>query len=121
MSKTQKIILAISVAISLVVVGSALLIANNKQDDKQSAAAIAQRPVSASELAKADGKDGRDCYAAIDGTVYLIKDFSLWQNGKHTPSKNMAYCGADLSKVIDKSPHGRKILDILTKVGPLTP
>ncbi len=122
MSKTQKIILIVSIVASLAMVGGALLISAKKQEPaktKQSVVAVAQHAVTQAQLAKADGKQGHDCYVAIDGTVYLIKDFSLWQDGKHTPSDGLAYCGADLSKVIDQAPHGRKILDILPKVGPL--
>lgn len=118
MHKTRKISLIASIAIGLIVLGGAFTI-STKRDDKKQSATVVQHPVSKAELAKADGKDGRDCYVAVDGTVYLIKDFSLWQNGKHTPSEGLAYCGADLSKVIDRAPHGRKILDLLPTVGRL--
>ncbi|HSX00490.1 MAG TPA: hypothetical protein VLH38_05635 [Patescibacteria group bacterium] len=117
MSKAQKIILIISVVVGLAAITGAVVVTKKRNDSNKPAA---QHAVSQAELKKADGKNGHDCLVAIDGTVYLIKDFSLWQNGKHTPSKGLAYCGADLSKAIDKAPHGRKILDLLPKVGWLT-
>ncbi len=121
MDKTRIITLSASITIALIMLAGAYAISKNRQDDKQPAAKTQQRSITRDELARADGKDGRDCYVAVDGTVYLIKDFSLWQNGNHTPSEGLAYCGADLSKIIDKAPHGRKMLELLIKTGSLIP
>jgi predicted heme/steroid binding protein len=119
MNKVQKIVLMASLAASLLIIGGALLVVKSRQ---QSAAppAAKLRPVTKAELARSDGKNGHVCLVAVDGMVYKIEDFTLWQNGKHTSSNGLAYCGADLSKVIDKAPHGRSKLDVLIKVGPLT-
>jgi len=119
MTKSQKIMVMASLVIAAIVVSGAFVIAHRKQKTPQTGPISGQQQVTGSQLATADGKNGHDCYVAIDGTVYLIKDFSLWQNGQHLPSQGLAYCGADLSKVIDQAPHGRKILDILPKVGSL--
>jgi predicted heme/steroid binding protein len=64
-----------------------------------------------------DGKDGHLCYVAVKGTVYEIKNNQYWQKGKHVPSDGQAYCGADLTNVISKSPHGESVLSQLPKVG----
>lgn len=121
MHKSEKITLIVSIIAALAILGGAYLISSLGQDKKElPVATMKQGPVSRTELAKADGKNGRSCLVAVNGIVYQIKDFSLWQDGKHTSSQGQAYCGADLSKVIDRSPHGRKILDILIKIGPLT-
>ena len=72
------------------------------------------------ELAKHDGTNGNDCYVAVDGDVYLIEGFALWQMGQHLPSNGRASCGYDLTDVIDESPHGRSKLQLLQKVGTLT-
>jgi predicted heme/steroid binding protein len=64
-----------------------------------------------------DGKDGHKCYVAVKGVVYEIADKGQWQNGEHTPSNGLAYCGADLSDAIDKSPHGSSKLEELPVVG----
>jgi predicted heme/steroid binding protein len=118
MNKKQVIALVASCIISLLIVGTALLIAHSRQ---ALSAPIRQHPVHKAELLAADGKHGHECLVAVDGIVYKIEGFSLWQNGVHTSSKGLAYCGADLSKVIDKAPHGRSILRLLITVGPLVP
>ena len=119
MKKSHKISIIGSILFAIIVITGAVIVSNNRRGEPSIVANAVQRSVSKTELAKADGKQGRNCYVAVDGTVYQIKDFSLWQDGKHTSSQGLAYCGADLSKVIDRAPHGRKILDILIKIGPL--
>ena len=87
------------------------------------AAARASEPTNRSytlqELAQYDGKDGNQCLVAVDGNVYLIEGFALWQDGEHIPSGGRARCGLDLTKVIDESPHGRSKLQLLKEVGTL--
>ncbi len=70
-------------------------------------------------LSRYDGKDGNQCLVAVDGDVYLIQGFTLWQMGEHIPSGGRARCGLDLTEVIDESPHGRSKLQLLKKVGTL--
>ena len=82
-------------------------------------AAPAQSSFTLEELAEHDGKDGNDCYVAVDGDVYLIEGFALWQMGEHIPSNGRARCGYDLTDVIDESPHGRSKLQLLQKIGTL--
>lgn len=83
------------------------------------AADFADRPYTVEELAQYDGKDDNQCLVAVDGDVYLIEGFALWQMGEHLPSGGRARCGLDLTKVIDESPHGRSKLQLLKKVGTL--
>ncbi len=71
------------------------------------------------ELAGYDGAEGNQCLVAVDGDVYLIEGFALWQMGEHLPSGGRARCGLDLTEVIDESPHGRSKLQLLRKVGTL--
>lgn len=122
MNTPKKTILIASIVLSLCIVIGAVVVAASRRATPAATEGMqqtAQRPVTQAELAKATGRDGNTCYVAVDGTVYEIKDFSLWQNGQHKPSGGQAYCGADMSAVIDKAPHGRRMLDVLTKVGPL--
>lgn len=79
----------------------------------------ANRSYTVEELAQYDGKDGNQCLVAVDGDVYLIEGFALWQGGEHLPSGGRARCGLDLSQVINESPHGRSKLQLLKKVGTL--
>lgn len=120
MTKKQLRIIISSIVVSLIIVGGALLIKNTRSTQSNPAKPVRQHNVSKAELAAANGKNGKDCFVAIDGRVYKIEGFSLWQNGQHVTSNGQAYCGADLSKVIDKSPHGRSVLRLLIDVGPLT-
>jgi len=91
--------------------------------DRSSGVAVAETAEGSytlEELAQHDGKDGNDCLVAVDGEVYLIEGFALWQMGEHVPSGGRARCGLDLTKVIDEeSPHGRSKLQLLKKVGVL--
>jgi predicted heme/steroid binding protein len=80
---------------------------------------FADRPYTVEELAQYDGKDDNQCLVAVDGDVYLIEGFALWQMGEHLPSGGRARCGLDLTEVIDESPHGRSKLQLLKKVGTL--
>ena len=84
------------------------------------AAEITNRSYTAEELAQHDGKGNNDCLVAVDGDVYLIEGFALWQDGEHLPSGGRARCGLDLTQVIDESPHGRSKLQLLKKVGTLS-
>jgi predicted heme/steroid binding protein len=77
------------------------------------------RAITQAELQKADGKEGRDCWVAVDGKIYDLSNSLNWENGEHATSEGQARCGADMSSVIDKSPHGRKMLDQLDVVGTL--
>ena len=79
----------------------------------------ADRSYTLEQLAEYNGEEGTDCLVAVDGDVYLIEGFALWQMGEHVPSGGRARCGLDLTEVIDESPHGRSKLDLLRKVGNL--
>lgn len=68
-------------------------------------------------LAKKNGRDGEDCWVAVDGQVYDVSASPQWSNGSHIPSNNLAYCGVDGSAVIGKAPHGRDIMKSWPKVG----
>ena len=84
-----------------------------------SAGESADRSYTLEQLAQYNGEEGTDCLVAVDGDVYLIEGFALWQMGEHVPSGGRARCGLDLTEVIDESPHGRSKLDLLRKVGNL--
>jgi predicted heme/steroid binding protein len=76
-------------------------------------------PITATELAKNDGKNGAKCWLAIDGTVYDVSNSSEWVDGQHVPSRGMASCGEDLTEVIAQSPHGKSVLGDLPVIGKL--
>ena len=68
------------------------------------------------ELKKYDGKNGNKAYVAVDGVVYDVTNVDAWKNGEH---KNGITAGNDLSKEINKSPHGKDVLEDLPVVGKL--
>lgn len=74
------------------------------------------------EIAAFDGKNGNECYVAVDNIVYQVSsDSPDWVNGVHRQSGGRAECGNDLTDVIDLSSHGKAILDddSVTEVGDL--
>jgi predicted heme/steroid binding protein len=89
------------------------------RDAAPPSATPAARDFTVAELAAFDGKNGNQCYVAVDKTVYLIEGKALWQEGEHRPSNGQAMCGKDLTAVIAKAPHGRSKLAQLTVVGQL--
>ncbi len=119
MKKT--IITIISCLLGIALIGGSLFVAGVLPFNKEAASNSADpgTPISLTNLAKHDGLGNRDCYVAVDGTVYLIKGFALWEMGQHTPSNGKAKCGQDLSQVILESPHGKSKLQLLKIVGKL--
>jgi predicted heme/steroid binding protein len=75
--------------------------------------------ITTSELAKNTGKNGADCWVAVNGKVYDVTGQKDWVNGSHTPSNGQAQCGQDESAVIGSSPHGSSVLSSLPVVGTL--
>ena len=67
------------------------------------------------ELAKYDGKNGHKAYVAVDGIVYDVSDFAGWSGGEHHGN----FAGQDQSQNILHSPHGKKKLEEVPKVGKL--
>ena len=73
--------------------------------------------ISKAELAKNNGKNGADCWVAVNGKVYDVTGQDEWVNGSHTPSNGQAQCGQDESASIGSSPHGTSVLSSLPVVG----
>ena len=107
-----------TIGIAVVVMLMAALVVTTSQP-KSKQATSGSEVISVAQLLEADGKGGRNCWVAVDGKVYDLSESMNWDNGEHTTSEGQARCGADMSNVIDKSPHGRKMLDQLDVVGTL--
>ena len=111
--------LIISIFAAIVIIGGAIFFTQNKDEGNEATTSeTTLTKISSSDLTAADGKNGAKCWVAIDGTVYEIEQGFKWTDGEHTESAE-AYCGADLSNVIDRAPHGRSKLSQLEKVGTL--
>jgi predicted heme/steroid binding protein len=69
------------------------------------------------QLSQFDGKDGRRAFIAVDGVVYEVTQSPRWRNGIHNGDSSIA-AGNDLTSQIDAiSPHGRRVLDNIPRVG----
>ncbi|ERI89520.1 putative cytochrome b5-like Heme/Steroid binding domain protein [Clostridiales bacterium oral taxon 876 str. F0540] len=68
------------------------------------------------ELKKYNGQNGNPAYVAVDGVVYDVTHAKGWRNGKH---EGGITAGNDLSNEINKSPHGKDVLNGLTIIGKL--
>lgn len=123
MTKSIAVATFFSLILGLAMIGGAvywqLKSLNSGSAAGASSTELPYRSYTTQELAQYDGKDGNKCLVAVDGDVYLIEGFALWQNGEHLPSGGRARCGLDLSEVINESPHGRSKLQLLKKVGTL--
>lgn len=108
-----------SAILGLAMIGGAVYYQVRPLDTGDDATPVPTGTFTVEELARYDGSDGNRCLAAVDGDVYLIEGFALWQMGEHLPSGGRARCGLDLTEAIDESPHGRSKLQLLEKVGTL--
>lgn len=108
--KKRTIFISIAVIFAILAVSFALIYTPTEDRDSSI-------PVSEDELAEHNGIEGKECWVAVDGTVYAISGFSEWQMGRHIPSEGKATCGRDLSGVIGESPHGKSVLQLLKVVG----
>jgi predicted heme/steroid binding protein len=113
--------LLISVVVAVVIVAGAVVLRSNRSQESagDTSAPVVTKSITKNELTEANGKDGKECLVAVDGTVYKVKQGFNWRDGQHKTSDGLAYCGADLSSAIDKAPHGRSKLSQLDKVGQL--
>jgi predicted heme/steroid binding protein len=125
----------ISILIALAIIGVSLVqrqnkinkVSVNRKDFTVASVmppSISQNPtpgvvLSLEELKTQDGKNSNKCFVAVDGTVYQVIQGRLWNEGVHDSSNMQAYCGQDLSSVIDKSPHGRAKLEQMYTIGRL--
>jgi predicted heme/steroid binding protein len=71
------------------------------------------------ELSKYNGKNGQKAYIAVDGKIYDVSNNDEWKNGEHIPTQGKLKAGIDGTQVIEKSPHGKKVLAELPVVGNL--
>ena len=68
------------------------------------------------EVARFDGKEGRDAYIVVDGVVYDVTSVSQWHGGAHFGFE----AGKDVSEALAKSaPHGASLLRSAKIVGTL--
>lgn len=78
---------------------------------------MAEKIFTKNELAQYNGQNGQPAYVAVQGVVYDVSGKAAWQGGKH--HGNVA--GQDLTAVLlNKSPHGDRVLKGLPVVGKMS-
>ena len=60
------------------------------------------------ELAKFDGRNQRDAYVSVAGTIYNVTASSRWTNGSH---EGIHQAGRDLTAAIASAPHVKAIIE----------
>lgn len=77
---------------------------------------MTEKEIKRADLSKYNGQNGNQAYVAVNGKVYNVTDSPAWINGKH--HGNLA--GTDVTDaLLNKSPHGEKVLAKLPLVGRL--
>jgi predicted heme/steroid binding protein len=75
--------------------------------------------LTAEELAKYDGKDGRPAYVAVDGKIFDISSSPMWADGEHFVCGMEGVAGKDLTETIKQAPHTKDNLDPFPVIGNL--
>ncbi len=73
-------------------------------------------PVTRSELAECNGRNGKSAWVAVDGIVYDVTKLFLWKKGRHWA---MHDAGGDLTEDLQSAPHGADLLKRAEIVGRL--
>jgi predicted heme/steroid binding protein len=68
-----------------------------------------------SQLSLRNGTDREEIWIAYKGLIYDVKKSRLWRNGKHYEH----WAGQDLTKELEKAPHGEFVFDKFEVVGKL--
>ncbi|MCR3758593.1 hypothetical protein KYB31_06230 [Clostridium felsineum] len=88
----------------------------NNNTTTKSTAENTTKTFTVDELKKYNGKNGNPAYVAIGGIVYDVTHADKWNNGEHQEGIT---AGKDLTKEIERSPHGTDVLKNLPIVGKL--
>ena len=92
-----------------------------QSSDKSSAQPLStETTITLEELSVQNGKESKECWVAVSGTVYDLTGNTEWQNGVHVRSDGEATCGRDLTSVLGGSPHGSSVLSTVPQVGTLS-
>jgi predicted heme/steroid binding protein len=103
------LIMVISAAFVIIVIGPRL---RRKRDD--GTPLMMSGDMSAEELARCDGKEGRPVLFAYDGQIYDCSASRFWKQGSHM-GRHQA--GSDLTDVLAQAPHGAELIARLPAVG----
>lgn len=111
------ILLTIKIALFLVMAATAVIVTfvvGPRLKERRQAADTAKENLTADELARFDGKEGRPAYFAYAGVIYDATGKTLWKGGSHV-GKHLA--GSDLTDALRHAPHGEDRITALPVVG----
>jgi predicted heme/steroid binding protein len=117
------ILLLVKIALYLVMVVSAAFVVTVigprlKRKKNGEAPLVVTGDMSAEELVRCDGKEGRPALLAYQGTIYDASASRLWKQGSHM-GRHQA--GGDLTEALSQAPHGADLVTALPAVGRLVP
>jgi len=113
------VLLTIKIALFLVMVATAVIVTfvvGPKLKQRRQATDTAKENMTAEELSRFDGKEGRPAYFAYAGVIYDATGKTLWKGGSHV-GKHLA--GFDLTDALRLAPHGDDRITALPVVGKL--
>ncbi len=113
------VLLTVKIALFLVMAATAVIVTfvvGPKLKGRRQAADTSKRDMTAEDLSRFDGKEGRPAYFAYGGVIYDATASRLWKGGSHV-GKHPA--GFDLTDVLRLAPHGEDRIAALPVVGKL--
>lgn len=113
------ILLSIKIGVFLVMAGTAVIVTfvvGPRLKRRHGAVDRARKDMTAEELARFDGKEGRPAYLAFRGRIYDVTGNRLWKQGNHL-GRHLA--GFDLTDALKQAPHGEEKIEPMPLVGTL--
>jgi len=111
------ILLSVKVGLYLLMMISAIFVVKiigprlSKKTNKEH---VPGEPFNAATLSFFDGKDGRPCYFAYNGTVYDATESDIWADGEHMKRHT---AGTDLTEALSLAPHNEQVMERLKVAG----
>lgn len=113
------VLLTVKIALFLVMAATAVIVTfvvGPKLKERRQSADMSKKDMTAEELSRFDGRDGRPAYFAYGGVIYDATGKKLWKGGSHV-GKHLA--GFDLTDALVLAPHGEDRVTALPVVGKL--
>jgi predicted heme/steroid binding protein/uncharacterized membrane protein len=116
------ILLSIKILLFLIMVSTALfvtfIVGPRLRKKREQALVERKGDMTADELSRYDGKEGRSAYVAYKGTLYDVTNSKLWREGSHLKRHS---AGSDLTDVLKTAPHSEDRVLKMPVVGNLVP
>lgn len=113
------ILLSIKIAIFLIMAGTAVVVTfvvGPRLKRRQGAVDRVSKDMTAEELGRFDGKEGRPAYFAYGGRIYDATGSRLWKEGSHV---GRHHAGFDLTDALKQAPHGEDKIKPMPLIGAL--